>query len=207
MLFAKDAKVTPKFFGPSSGALGGKELRSMKNVLWSLPLLLLTANMTLGAEMIFIEKELSDDQVIISRKNGEKLLLEKWSLRFSPLAFEGKVFAAEISPLWVTIYFDDRDSIKWTIEETIESAYSTPSEPSPVQTDDDLIESYISGDFEGWEGETVFILNNGQIWQQSSYSYRYHYAYRPKVIILKTGGLHKMIVDGVSDSIYVTRIK
>jgi len=27
------------------------------------------------------------------------------------------------------------------------------------------------------------------------------------VIILKTGGLHKMIVDGVSDSIYVTRIK
>ena len=34
-----------------------------------------------------------------------------------------------------------------------------------------VIESQIDGEFEGWEGETVFVLTNGQIWQQSSYDY------------------------------------
>ncbi|MDR0881742.1 MAG: hypothetical protein LBP55_04270, partial [Candidatus Adiutrix sp.] len=33
------------------------------------------------------------------------------------------------------------------------------------------IESQIDGTFEGWSGETVFKLTNGQIWQQSSYAY------------------------------------
>ncbi|HHT9138744.1 MAG TPA: hypothetical protein ACFYEK_16055 [Candidatus Wunengus sp. YC60] len=44
----------------------------------------------------------------------------------------------------------------------------------------DVIESHIEGDFEGWEGETIFKLDNGQIWQQSSYDYTYHYAYHPE---------------------------
>jgi len=71
----------------------------------------------------------------------------------------------------------------------------------------DVIESHIKGDFEGWEGETIFKLDNGQIWQQSSYDYTYHYAYHPEVVIYKTSGGYKMKVDGVDDAIYVRRLK
>lgn len=69
------------------------------------------------------------------------------------------------------------------------------------------IESQIDGTFEGWSGETVFKLTNGQIWQQSSYAYTYHYAYRPEVLIYSGSGGCKMKVDGVSDSISVKRLK
>ena len=69
------------------------------------------------------------------------------------------------------------------------------------------IESQIDGTFEGWSGETIFKLTNGQIWQQSSYSYTYHYAYRPEVVIYPAGGGCKMKVDGVRDSIAVKRVK
>lgn len=69
------------------------------------------------------------------------------------------------------------------------------------------IESQIDGTFEGWSGETVFKLTNEQIWQQSSYAYTYHYAYRPEVLIYSDGGGCKMKVDGVSDSISVKRLK
>ena len=71
----------------------------------------------------------------------------------------------------------------------------------------DVIESHISGDFEGWDGETIFKLDNGQIWQQSSYAYTYHYSYHPEVTIYKTSGGYKMKVGGVEKMIYVRRLK
>lgn len=70
-----------------------------------------------------------------------------------------------------------------------------------------VIESYIDGTFEGWSGETVFKLTNNQIWQQSSYAYTYHYAYRPSVIIYSGSSGCSMKVDGVSESIPVKRLK
>lgn len=70
-----------------------------------------------------------------------------------------------------------------------------------------VIESHISGEFEGWDGETVFVLDNGQIWQQSSYAYHYHYAYHPKVLIYKSGAGWKMRVHGVNQEISVVRLK
>jgi len=71
----------------------------------------------------------------------------------------------------------------------------------------DTIVSRIDGVFEGWDGDTIFKLENGQIWQQSSYAYTYHYAYRPKVIIYRTSGGYKMKVEGVDETIYVIRLK
>jgi uncharacterized protein YjlB len=72
----------------------------------------------------------------------------------------------------------------------------------------DVIETRIEGDFNGWEGETVYPLVNGQIWQQSSYHYHYHYAYRPEVMIYPSGGGYKMHVKGDSDQeISVRRLK
>jgi hypothetical protein len=69
------------------------------------------------------------------------------------------------------------------------------------------IESRIDGDFNGWEGETIFKLQNGQIWQQASYAYRYHYAYAPKVLIYSSGSGYMMRVDGIDQAIAVKRLK
>jgi hypothetical protein len=69
----------------------------------------------------------------------------------------------------------------------------------------DFVKSCIDGAFDGWSGDTVFPLCNGQIWQQSSYAYSYHYAYRPDVLIYSSGFGYRMKVDGVDDTIAVTR--
>ena len=75
---------------------------------------------------------------------------------------------------------------------------------APLTSQD--IETQIDGDFEGWEGETIFKMTNGQIWQQSSYSYMYHYAYMPNVIIYDTSSGYVLKVEGVEETIYVTQL-
>ena len=78
--------------------------------------------------------------------------------------------------------------------------------PAP-QTGADVIETRIDGEFEGWEGDTIFKMMNGQIWQQTSYAYKYSYKYSPQVIIFRTGRGYEMQVEGISDRIRVTRLK
>jgi hypothetical protein len=74
-----------------------------------------------GGDMqrVLIQKEIDDDHVIVVTEQGEQLFLEKWSLRFSPLIFEGKTFLAEVSPMWVTIYVEGQDPIKWSVEKSL----------------------------------------------------------------------------------------
>lgn len=67
------------------------------------------------------------------------------------------------------------------------------------------ISSVITSDFTGWSGETVFVLQNGQVWQQSQYAYMYMYAYRPSVTIEATGNSGIMTVNG--RSVKVTKLK
>jgi len=50
-------------------------------------------------------------------------------------------------------------------------------------------------------------MMNGQIWQQSSYAYLYHYSYSPQVIIYKSSGGYIMKVDGVAETINVVNLK
>ena len=69
------------------------------------------------------------------------------------------------------------------------------------------LESTISGDIEGWDGETVFKLDNGQIWKQAEYAYTYFYAYRPDVTIYQTSSGCRMKVEDESDTVLVRRIK
>ena len=69
------------------------------------------------------------------------------------------------------------------------------------------IESSISGEFHGWDGETVFKLDNDQIWQQAEYDYEYEYEYHPDVTIYETSGGCKMKVEDMEETIFVKRIK
>src|SRR5665254_16637 len=81
----------------------------------------------------------------------------------------------------------------------------TPATQFPVTSG--VVENSIDGTFNGWGGDTIFQLRNGQIWQQSSFDYKYHYAYSPDVTIYQSGSGYKMKVDGVDSTISVTRIK
>lgn len=69
------------------------------------------------------------------------------------------------------------------------------------------IESAISGDFEGWSGETVFKLDNGQIWEQAEYDYDYFYDFNPTVTIYETTSGCRMKVEGEDETILVKRVK
>ena len=69
------------------------------------------------------------------------------------------------------------------------------------------IESKVDGEFEGWKGETVVKLTNGQIWQQTEFYYHYHYAYMPDVLIYRSGTHYKMRVEGIDNAVTVERIK
>jgi hypothetical protein len=82
---------------------------------------------------------------------------------------------------------------------------SSASNETP--SNETVIESQIDGDFNGFEGETIIKLMNGQIWQQSEYWYHYHYAFMPKVLIYKSSGNYKIKVDGVDKSIGVVRLR
>lgn len=69
------------------------------------------------------------------------------------------------------------------------------------------VETKIDGEFTGWEGETIFKMMNGSIWQQASYDYTYHYAYMPDVLIYSKSGSYYMRVEGVDEEIRVIRVK
>jgi len=70
-----------------------------------------------------------------------------------------------------------------------------------------VIESQIDGDFEGLEGEKVFKLMNGQVWQQTEYYYHYYYQFMPAVMIYKTNSGYKMKVEGIEKSVNVIKLK
>ena len=67
------------------------------------------------------------------------------------------------------------------------------------------IKNRIVNEFKGWSGDTIFELQNGQIWKQDKYQYKYFYAYRPHAIIVKIGSHNIMTVKG--RRIRVKRIK
>jgi hypothetical protein len=68
-----------------------------------------------------------------------------------------------------------------------------------------VIESHIDGEFEGWEGDTIFTLQNGQVWQQVGPGAKYQPANSPRVVI--SGGTPTMKVQGVAGEVQVRRIR
>ncbi|MFI2856847.1 DUF3298 domain-containing protein [Paenibacillus sp. JSM ZJ436] len=80
--------------------------------------------------------------------------------------------------------------------------YSTHASPGQ-----NVIESKIDDDFEGYDEDNLYVLSNGQIWKQVEYKYDYHYSYRPDVIIYKDGSSYYMQVEDMDDRVKVERIK
>lgn len=85
--------------------------------------------------------------------------------------------------------------------------YSTYNAPPTSNVSGTVIESRIDGVFEGWDGDTIFPLMNGQIWQQSSFGLVLRLQMSPKVIIYSEYGVYKMHVEGVEQDIHVVRLR
>jgi hypothetical protein len=67
-----------------------------------------------------------------------------------------------------------------------------------VEKIENVIKATIINDFNGWSGNTIFELDNGQIWKQSEYDYDYNYSFRPDAIIYSNGYDYKILVEGKS---------
>lgn len=67
-------------------------------------------------------------------------------------------------------------------------------------------DSRINGEFNGWDGDTIFKLSNGTTWQQKRYEYKYVYKYCPKVKIWEDSCKYFLEVDGVNKMLEVKRV-
>ncbi|MDE3142529.1 MAG: hypothetical protein KGL19_00145 [Bacteroidota bacterium] len=71
----------------------------------------------------------------------------------------------------------------------------------------DVIESNLTGEFKGWEGNTKFTLVNDEVWVQDELGNLFAKpVYRPKVFIYHTSdGTYKLKVEGVAQMITVKK--
>lgn len=70
------------------------------------------------------------------------------------------------------------------------------------------IESRIVGEFTGWNGNTVFKLENGQVWQQAATGYFTNVRLEnPKVVIKKLLFGYLLTLPGQGETVFVRRIK
>lgn len=114
---------------------------------------------------------------------------------------------------WTYLYEPNAESNYW-LEGQYVSAQAPVAQPTPIPAPTvtpppaggTVVYTCIDGTFEGWSGDTVFELCNGQVWVQSGYAYTYHYAYRPDVTLVQTTAGWVMSVEGVSDSISVVQV-
>lgn len=67
----------------------------------------------------------------------------------------------------------------------------------------EVVESRVDGESEGFNGETVFKLRNGQIWLQTDGYYRYRYKYAPEVLIYRSKGGWKLRLEGIDRAVTV----
>ena len=146
-------------------------------------------------EWVSVYKIVDFDKALIFRENGEAWILEKGVGCLSLDFYEGRRILIYSPGLFAgvgsKIILPDPDQLC-----KIWNAEFLGIKPT-------IIESHINGMFKGWDGNTIFELRNGQIWQQASYGYIYHYAFSPDVIIYSVPDGYKMMVDGVGTTVYV----
>lgn len=69
------------------------------------------------------------------------------------------------------------------------------------------IESRIIGEFHGWTGDTIFRLENGQVWKQAGPGYFRIDLKNPKVVIKKLLIGYVLLVHGYAKEVFVRRIQ
>lgn len=109
---------------------------------------------------------------------------------------------------WLNLYTERVARAVMALAATPLRPHSAPSTNlTPARDCSPAIETQIDGDFNGWDGDTIFKLQNGQIWEQVEYDYEYEYDFMPGVTIYSANDGCRMNVDGMDDTILVKRIK
>ncbi|HEX7000954.1 MAG TPA: hypothetical protein VF164_04600 [Trueperaceae bacterium] len=87
--------------------------------------------------------------------------------------------------------------------------YDGGSSYAPISTHSayGAVESVITSDFSGFSTGEVFVLANGQVWQQIEYYTWYWHTFRPRVTVYSDYGGYKMMVDGISHPVSVRRLR
>lgn len=62
-----------------------------------------------------------------------------------------------------------------------------------------VIETSIDGQFEGFDGDTIFKMRNGTLWKQKRYKYWYRYAYNPKCLLYENNGWKLFVLGQTVD--------
>ncbi|WP_339880290.1 hypothetical protein [Pseudidiomarina gelatinasegens] len=150
---------------------------------------------TANAEImnVLIEKEINDDHIIIRTAKGDQLLLEKWTMKFSPLLFEGKTFPADVSSLWVEIYIEGKGKIKWSVEKHLGTA-----ELSPTRNHNEKVSGVYPGvGSNHWiqkvsEGGKIIVLEDGSVWEVSPIDVIYSAIWIPtyNIVVIEDAGPH-----------------
>jgi hypothetical protein len=70
-----------------------------------------------------------------------------------------------------------------------------------------LIETNITGTFDGYGFEKVYRLLNGQVWEQTGIEIDLSIRIMPRVIIWESAGTYKMWVEGMPRPTTVQRLK
>ncbi len=102
---------------------------------------------------------------------------------------------------------------RWVVRYTAKDAPEVRRNDVVVQaeiakTDADAIKTRIAGEFRGWEGETVFRLQNGQVWKQRLAGRWSYHADSPEVELRKNMmGFWVLKVVAESRAIGVTRLQ
>lgn len=86
----------------------------------------------------------------------------------------------------------------------VQKDFGLPPKPKP---EPDNITSRITGHFDGWDGNTVFKLQNGQIWKQAGFGNFVHHADNPEVYIRKGWFGYLLRIKGYNATVAVRRIK
>ena len=91
-------------------------------------------------------------------------------------------------------------------------AFQTPAqfglERQAYKTELDLVESRITGRFEGWSAGSRIKLDNGQVWQISDDTSRFLDANNPKVVVRRgVLGAFYLEIEGTNHSPKVRRIQ
>jgi hypothetical protein len=71
----------------------------------------------------------------------------------------------------------------------------------------EVIKSKIDGTFDGFNYENIYVLENGQVWKQTSFDISVAYKYHPEVLIYKDGMHYYMIVEGSDKKVKVELVK
>lgn len=156
---------------------------------------------------IVVAKEIDDDHIIIVTAKGDQLLLEKWTLKFSPLSFEGKMFVADVSSMWVKIYVEGKGEIKWTIEKHL----GTVDLEKPSKSKSPKAAGYPGVGSGHWiqnvsSGGEIIILEDGSLWEVSPIDIIYSSIWLPvsNIVVVEDSGSYSYKLINTDDGKSVT---